>query len=112
MLLLTVEGRNKFELDCCPSCFSIWLDSGEDVLLNKLFRKHIEAETIRDLSSEQHQILAKHIIEHDKKLQRYKFLAKIGRQFGLILREGTFIGYEGQNFFLHMLIDQEKDQKN
>jgi Zn-finger nucleic acid-binding protein len=79
MVQLTVEEKTTFELDCCPICFSLWLDRGEDNLLRDLFLKHLAAEKVSDLSSDQHQILGKLIVQQDRVVSRYRFLERWGR---------------------------------
>lgn len=112
MIQLTVEGKTTFELDCCPSCFALWLDSGEDVLLYKLFQKQMEMEKIRDLTSEQHQILAKIVLQQDSKLQRWKSLGRWGRLFSKNLRVYPRSQRARGFFLLSMLFDDDKDSKN
>lgn len=112
MIQLIVEGKNKIELDCCPACFALWLDSGEDLLLHKLFQKHMGTEKIRDLSSEQHQVLANILLEHDHKIQRYKFFARLGRFLNVRLRVRGVFMREPRAYLLHMLFDDDNDSKN
>ncbi|WP_413289618.1 hypothetical protein [Bdellovibrio sp. HCB337] len=79
MIQLSIEENLNFELDCCSSCFSLWLDSGEDTKIKELFQRHLAAAEIRDLTSEENEILGKIVLEHAKTMERYKRIERLGR---------------------------------
>lgn len=86
MIQLNVEDKSDFELDCCPSCFSLWLDSGEEKLIKDLFQRHLAANEIRDLTAEENEILGNIVLEHEKTLQRYRRIEILGRVLSIKLR--------------------------
>ena len=82
MIQLTVQKKRSFELDCCPSCFALWLDASEEELLKDLFVKHIQKEKILDLSHEQNEAIGKIVLAHEATLDRYKKIEAIGTLMG------------------------------
>jgi len=80
MIQVHVQDKRDFELDCCPFCFAIWLDSGEDYRLKELFYKRTQLEQLRDLTSEENQILGKIVLEHEETKERFRKIEALGNQ--------------------------------
>lgn len=59
----------------CPDCAS------KMVQLKQLFYKHVTADKVRDLSSEQHEALGRILIQNDQITSRLKRIEKLGRIF-------------------------------
>lgn len=98
MVQLNIEARASFDLDGCPHCFAVWLDAGEEQLLKDLFHRHLEADQIRDLNSDQHETLGRLILQHDQVIRRYTMLEKLARVLNTRLRFGYF-GYRSPIYF-------------
>lgn len=73
--------KKNLEIDCCPNCYSVWLDKGEGADLHLAFLT-FEAEQMSEakakkISDLQYQV-GKEIIEIDNRIERYKKIAEIG----------------------------------
>lgn len=78
MIQLNIEEPQSFELDCCPNCFGLWLDTGEESLLQKIFYEHTKSVPVTDFSSEQSAALGKIVMAQENVLRRYDLISKVG----------------------------------
>jgi Zn-finger nucleic acid-binding protein len=78
MIQMNVDENATVELDCCPSCFSLWLDWGEDQAIQKIF---IQQDQRSDANlSEMYSALGKELLKHDKIKQRFSAMDRLGRR--------------------------------
>lgn len=88
METLNDETDAPLVLDCCPSCFSLWLDAGEDEALQKFFTDKYQnadanAPLNQKLSAEHLQVLAKAALEHEATMRKYNAMIAIGNLFNM-----------------------------
>ena len=81
MLILNPSTKNELEIDCCPNCFSIWLDKGEGADLHFAFltfeAEQLTVEKHKKISELQH-LVGKEMIKLDEKNQRYRKISALG----------------------------------
>lgn len=81
MIILNPATKKDLEVDCCPSCFAIWLDKGEGADLHFAFltfeaERHSDEKYIK--IAELQYLIGKEMIEIDERNQLYKKISAIG----------------------------------
>ena len=87
MEVLNKEMQTSLEIDCCPQCFALWLDAGEDQALHEFFRTtYAQADQAvvphgpRAFTKEDFEILAKAALDHEQAIARYNRIAEMATE--------------------------------
>lgn len=76
MINLNYDSQHSLQLDCCPSCYAIWLDSGELSIIKDLFKSS------EDGNSKRWDEFAQSLLMHQKTIDRYQNIQKYGNVLG------------------------------